>query len=98
MKTRYLDKTLLNKIKKYKNVENNDDLFSENKYKNFDEKENLKSELKIALDHYEYNGEIKNYSEVEKTQQEDSSQPQRTNFQDIDAQRKGFWKKLFGKK
>lgn len=145
-KTRYLDKTLLNKIKKYKNVENNDDLFSENKYKNFDEKENktllenlkkenellvkqitikdeqikdlmklidqqqqltisdkrekenLKSELKIALDHYEYNGEIKNYSEVEKTQQEDSSQPQRTNFQDIDAQRKGFWKKLFGKK
>lgn len=97
-KTRYLDETLLNKIKKYKNVENNDNLFSENKSKNFDEKENLKSELKIALDHYEYNGEIKNYSEVEKTQQEDSSQPQRTNFQDIDTQRKGFWKKLFGKK
>lgn len=65
-KTRYLDETLLNKIKKYKNVENNDNLFSENKSKNFDEKENLKSELKIALDHYEYNGEIKNYSEVEK--------------------------------
>lgn len=62
------------------------------------EKEELKSELKIALNYYDYNEEIKNYSQVEESEQKNNSQHQRKKFQNTDIQGKGFWKKLFGKK
>ncbi|MFG0934552.1 DUF536 domain-containing protein [Staphylococcus sp. 231237_7MaSpsaltlick] len=145
-KTRYLDETLVNKIKHFKSVESKDEFFSENKSKNFDEipsetllenlekenellvkqitikdelikdltklidqqqqltisdkkeKDELKSELKIALNYYDYNEEIKNYSQVEESEQKNNSQHQRKKFQNTDIQGKGFWKKLFGKK
>src|SRR5699024_6188132 len=54
-KTRYLDETLVNKIKHFKNVESKDEFFSENKSKNFDENpsetllENLEKENKLLV-------------------------------------------------
>ncbi|MDW4184732.1 DUF536 domain-containing protein [Staphylococcus saprophyticus] len=144
-KTRYLDETLINKIKQYKNIENENYFFSENENKDFDkkqnvtllevlkkenellvkqlatkdeqiknltklidqqqqltisdkkEKEELKSELKIVLNQYDYNEGIKSYSEVEEDQQKDDSQYHHKNFQNTHIQKKGVWRKLFGK-
>lgn len=143
--TRYLDETLINKLKQYKNIESKNNFFSENRDKDFGEKQNvtlleslkkenellvkqiatkdeqitnlmklidqqqqltisdkkekeeLKSELKIMLNQYNHNKEIKSYSEVEGAQQKDNSQHQHKNFQNTHIKEKGFWRKLFGK-